>query len=312
MKHLASLVVLLLAASPAFAAPVLKASVTVDSDVVTVADLFDEAGAAGETALFRSPAPGTSGFVAIADIREAAGRAGIGSFEGGDVVAVEVSRTGALLDETALTRLIEADLSGRGIIDAGVSAAITFNRFVDARQVGGTGAPARLVSLHYLPQSGSFAARFQVSGDSRPLDIEGRIELEVEVPHLAANLPAGSVIRPEDIEMRRVPLKFAESNGFARIEDLVGKALNRQTRAGMVLKPADVSEPKLVGRNELITIYFRTGGLTLTARGKALGDGGKGQVVPVLNTASNKIVQGVIVASGTVEIAAPATTLAGL
>src|SRR5690606_23235642 len=117
--------------------------------------------------------------------------------------------------------------------------------------------PARLVSLRYLPQSGSFSASFQLAGDIAPLDIDGRIELEIEVPHLGANLPAGTILRPEDIELRRVPLKFAETNGFARIEDLVGKALNRQTRAGMALKLADVSEPRLVDRNATVTLIFR-------------------------------------------------------
>lgn len=312
LKLLTVTAALLLAAAPALAAPVLKPLVDVTGAVVTVADLFDNAGAAAGTALFRSPEPGTTGFVTIDDIREAARRAGIASFEAGTIVEVRVARTGTLVDEALLTRLIEDDLADRGIIAEGVSAGITFGRFIEAIPVQAPGAPVVLSALRYLPQSGGFSARFALAGRSEPLDIDGRIELEVEVPHLALNLPAGAVIGATDIDMRRVPLKFAESNGFARAGDLIGKALNRQTRAGMVLKVSDVSEPRLIGRNELVTLYFRKGALTLTVKGKALTAAGKGETVSVLNTTSNKIVQGIVVSAGTVEITADPLRLAGL
>ena len=67
MKLIATLAFALVATA-AQAAPVLRSEVTVNHPVVTVGDMFDDAGAAAEEALFRAPLPGTSGLVGLADI----------------------------------------------------------------------------------------------------------------------------------------------------------------------------------------------------------------------------------------------------
>ena len=46
-------------------------------EVVTVGDMFDDAGLLAERALFRAPAPGTTGIVSLDAIRSAALRAGL-------------------------------------------------------------------------------------------------------------------------------------------------------------------------------------------------------------------------------------------
>ena len=58
----------MLLSGAAWAAPVLKADIMVTGAIVTVGDMFDDAGAAAEEALFRAPLPGTSGLVGLADI----------------------------------------------------------------------------------------------------------------------------------------------------------------------------------------------------------------------------------------------------
>ena len=70
---LATFAFLLLGATT-LAAPALKGDITVIAGVVTVGDMFDEAGLAAEDALFRAPKPGTTGNVSLADIRAAAAR----------------------------------------------------------------------------------------------------------------------------------------------------------------------------------------------------------------------------------------------
>ena len=42
----------------------------------------------------------------------------------------------------------------------------------------------------------------------------------------------------------------------------------------------------------------------LSARGRALGDGAKGDIVSVLNEQSKRTIQGVVTAAGTVEVTA--------
>ena len=61
-----------LSASTALAAPVLKGEVSVNHPVITVGDMFDDAGSLAEKALFRAPAPGTTGTVSLEAVHTAA------------------------------------------------------------------------------------------------------------------------------------------------------------------------------------------------------------------------------------------------
>ena len=51
------------ASTTALAAPVLRAEVSVTAPIVTVGDMFADAGAMADTPLFRAPKPGTTGMV---------------------------------------------------------------------------------------------------------------------------------------------------------------------------------------------------------------------------------------------------------
>jgi flagellar basal body P-ring formation protein FlgA len=119
------------------------------------------------------------------------------------------------------------------------------------------------------------------------------------------------VLQASDVEMKQVPLKFAETAGTSELADVVGKALVRQSRAGMMLKPSDVAEPQLISRNELVTIYYRKGPLTLSVKGQALDGAGQGEPVQVLNLMSRKTLTAIAVSAGAVEIANNTLTVAG-
>ena len=76
-----ALAIALLSATAAFAQPSLKGDITVNTDIVTVGDMFDNPGELSETAIFRAPAPGTTGIVPLADIENAARLIGLTDFE---------------------------------------------------------------------------------------------------------------------------------------------------------------------------------------------------------------------------------------
>jgi flagella basal body P-ring formation protein FlgA len=112
--------------------------------------------------------------------------------------------------------------------------------------------------------------------------------------------------------MRPVPLRFAESTGVAQLNDVVGKALTRQSREGMMLKPNDVAVPALIAKNDLVTIYFRQGAMTLTVKGQAITSATRGAPVQVLNLMSKRVISATAIAAGAVEVSASPMTLAGL
>jgi flagellar basal body P-ring formation protein FlgA len=301
-----------LLAGTALAAPVLRGEIVVADPIVTVGDMFDDAGALAETPLFRAPKPGTSGLVPLKDIEAAARRAGLAEFDAAGLLASRVSRSASVVDADLLSDLIAADLRHRGILTDGMSADTMFASPVQPLNAEAVAEPVHVVSLRYLPGNGAFTARFSIAGIEQPLELTGTIELMIEAPHLVGSHTSGSVLSVADIEMRPVPLRFAEATGIAPLDQLIGMALIRQSRDGMMLKPADVTTPLLVGKNDLVTIYFRRGPLTLTVKGQAITGAAQGAPLQVLNLMSKRVISATAVAAGAVEVSTQPLTLAGL
>lgn len=290
------------AALPAWATPSLRPEVTVNAAIVTVGDMFEDAGALAELALFRAPQPGTTGVVDLRSIRAAASRIGLVEFENIGIISVPVTRASFTIDTPALGRMIEDNLHARGFVPAGASLALSFDRPDLAFQAEIGDEPAKLLSLRYLPGSTGFLARFQIAGTDMPVDVTGNLDLMIEAPHLVRPRAAGTVLTADDIVMKRVPLRFADNTGVVSLDQLVGKQLERAGRADLMLRAGDVVDPQVVARNQMVTVILRSGPMTLTVKGQALNAASQGQPVQVLNTASKKILSGVALPDGAVEI----------
>ena len=304
-----SALLLALSTTVVFAAPVLKANVSVNHPVVTVGDMFDDAGLLAETALFRAPLPGTTGIVSLEAVRSAAARAGLSDYTTDGVMAVKVERRATIVDTTELTNLIEGDLNFRGLLPAGATVEARFDGGALSFKAEDVAVPVTLTSMRWQPGSRAFAARFTIAGIDLPVDVSGSIDLVVEVPHLATTVKAGSVLMPGDIEMKKVPFDYADQSGVGTAEDLIGKELKRNGRAGLMLKAADVMERLTVRRNTQVTVLLKTGPMTLTVVGQSLADASAGQPVQVMNSVTKKILNGVAMADGTVVIATAAQKL---
>lgn len=297
-----------LIATAAEAAPVLKSEVTINRSIVMAGDMFEDAGLFAEKALFRAPAPGTTGLVSLEAVRAAALQIGLTEYDQDNVVNVRVERPAAIVDAAAITGLIEAELAHRGQLQPGVEVIARFDAepYFKADAVA---VPATLGTLNYQPGAAMFTARVKVEGVDMPVDVSGRLDFMVEVPHLAVSRQSGEILGPTDIVMKRVALGFVDQTGIGSLDDLVGKQLRRNAREGMLLKAADVVEPLAVRRNTRVTVLLKTGQMTLTVIGQAMTDASAGQPVQVMNTVSRKILNGVATASGAVEITTAADLL---
>lgn len=308
---LAAALLALLPVGAASAAPELRHDVTVVANIVTVGDMFADAGEHADKPLFRAPRPGTAGTVELAAIRAAVRAAGLTEFETGDISSVRVGRAATIVDEPMLTELLAGELRRRGIVHDGVVVRATFDAGELSLHAEALPEPAKLLELTHAPSTGSFTSRFAIAGLDRSIDLTGHLELLVEAPHLVKGMTTGAILGADDIEMRLVPLRFAGANGIADAGQLIGKQLRHQSRSGLLLRPDDVVEPQTVKRNAMVTVVLRNGPLTLTVKGQALNSAAAGQPVQVLNTASRRILHGVASANGSVEMT-DTINLAGL
>ena len=294
--------IIFLSGNIAFAEPMLKKSIVVSSKIVTVGDMFENAGINAERALFRAPAPSTTGSVSLSAIRIATKKIGMSDFNDMGLFQVQVQREGISIDKEDLKQIIISELDRRGFLSGGVSAQLKFDIELQPLYAQLSDNPVKLLDFNYLPASNGFSLTFQLAGENTPRRLTGQLNLMIKVPHLSNTLQAGAIISPSDIKMRSIPLRYAQSSGFADIEQLVGKQIRRATRVGTMLRSSDVSEPELIGRSDFVTIYYRKGPLTLSVKGQALNSAAKGEIVSVLNLSSKNIVRGTAIAPGAVEI----------
>lgn len=299
-------------ANTIWATPILKSNVSVQTSIVTVSDMFEDAGNWAEEALFRAPAPGTVGDVPLETVRMAAQRIGLTEFENAGLLSVKVARQGVMVGEELLTTTIQDQMQQSGTITQNMQVQLELSNQWDTVYAEVSDNPLTLEQIRFFQGSNSFSVRLLIAGRSTPIDVDGRLYFTINAPHLTRTLPAGSVIENADITMRPISAQLADATGVPAVEDLIGKQVRRQMREGILVRNSDVANPIVIARNDTITLYLKTGQMTLTVRGQALNDASRGETVSVLNLVSNRVVRGVAVNPGAVEIAPQAALVAAL
>ena len=79
---------------------------------------------------------------------------------------------------------------------------------------------------------------------------------------------------------------------------LIGREVRRTVYAGQTIRPQHTQSPRLVKRNQIVTLKYMRGGLEISLTGRAMGEAGLDETVPVLNLQSRQIVEGTVQAGG--------------
>lgn len=96
--------------------------------------------------------------------------------------------------------------------------------------------------------------------------------------------------------------KGATPGTASTLEQVAGLEARRVIYAGRPVALSDVGPPALVERNEIVPLAYRVSGLTIKTEGRALGRGGLGDRIRVMNLDSRAPVNGVIDETGTVWV----------
>jgi flagella basal body P-ring formation protein FlgA len=83
---------------------------------------------------------------------------------------------------------------------------------------------------------------------------------------------------------------------------VVGQEARVTIYAGRPIRAADFGTPTLVDRNQIVPLIYAAGGLQIITEGRALGRGGAGDVIRVMNIASRSTVSGVVTDTGAVRV----------
>jgi flagella basal body P-ring formation protein FlgA len=119
-------------------------------------------------------------------------------------------------------------------------------------------------------------------------------------------VPARDIARGETIGDSDLSYAFVAANAImpgtaTTMNDVVGMQTRRVLRAGQSMRNDDVRPPILVLKGTTVTMVFDAPGVTLTATGRAMSEGGVGETVTVQNPASYRQISAVVTGAGTVK-----------
>jgi flagella basal body P-ring formation protein FlgA len=294
-------------------AATLKPMTTLHGPLVRVSDLFDDAGRNADRVLGPGPAPGRRIVVEARQLAAIARSFGVNWRPAFATERAVLDRPGRPLTRAEAMGALSAALVSAG---APADAEIEIATFDPPMVPADVPVTPVVTQLDYDGGSGRFAAQLSLTGsgvDATVWRVTGRAQPMMEVAVAASRLLPSTILSATDLRIARLPMARVPAGAVSRVEDAVGKQLRVQVAPNAPLPLADVTAPTLVRRNARVLMMAEGPGLSLSAEGRALENGGAGEHVHVLNPTSRAVLDAVVTGEGRVRIdpQAPPLTPAG-
>lgn len=187
---------------------------------------------------------------------------------------------------TAAPKGYKANVSGlvaRGdlLLPAGELSAVATSR---SARLGGT-----MVFSVAILVDGREAARKQVSA---------RVDLQGPTCRFAADVSRDQILTRSDLVENVGPVE----RGSVSCDDAVGKSVRGGGRAGSVVRGSSLKAPVVVKRGDHVTVEYESGILRIVTKGEAMKDGAAGEVIPVVNLDSRKVMRARVVSAGRARV----------
>lgn len=114
----------------------------------------------------------------------------------------------------------------------------------------------------------------------------------------ARNIRPQTILSEDDISIK----SGTTLGAFADPTAVIGQETRSTLYAGRPIKSEDIGPPAIIDRNQIVIMAYSVGSLTITTEARALGRGGVGDVVRLLNLTSRATVEGRIRPDGTVLV----------
>ena len=123
-------------------------------------------------------------------------------------------------------------------------------------------------------------------------------------PLAAESVVATRTIRPAEIvtaEDVRIDAATVEG-AHAALDEVIGLEARVALYPGRAVMRGSLGPPALVDRNQIVELVYDRGGLRIAAEGRALGRGGVGDRIRVMNVASRTVLFGTVAGDGTILV----------
>ncbi|MDD9900347.1 MAG: flagellar basal body P-ring formation chaperone FlgA [Alphaproteobacteria bacterium] len=293
--------VLMCASTLAFAAN-LKSASAVTEDIITVGDVFDGTGEYADRYLGPAPAPGRTMTLSQNDLYRISNAFDLGWQATATENHLVIRRIANTLSQDtiadALKQAVRKKMPGQKLgIDID-------SRIKNINLPADTAKTVSVSNLEIDAQRNRFTAKISAPADAPVVhrQVSGRISIMTDVPVLTSALREGDIISSNDITTIEMDARKVPANIVLDAQKLVGQTPRRGLAAMRPLTPSEIMAPLSVKKGDLVTVILKNGALNLTMQAKALQNGADGEVVRLINTESNRMLEGTITGPQTVTM----------
>lgn len=282
----------------------LRNNIVVTGQTITLGDLFSNAGDAADIYVSNSPQLGKSSSMSVLEILPIVERYELNWQRPVGVSRINIKRRSQILQPQEL-KLIVRDAILR---DGGPNKFIVtlYGNFQNIHLP--VDVATNLISVNMVTldvRTGRFNTTLnlpQGNGEFTVTNLTGRIEELISVPVLSATAVKDDIIRDNDISWVDLPKQRLSQNILLSTDSLIGMAARRTLRADTPLRQTDVQEPVLIRKGTLVAMEIRSGPMRITSMGRALEDGGKNDIIKIVNIDSHKTIEGRVVGTDSVAV----------
>lgn len=292
-------------AAPAADLPVeLRPQAVIEGDLVRLGDLWDNLGAKAETIVAPAPQPGKRVTADARWLSAVAQSHGIGWQPNSSFERIVIERAGHVVDPHLIETELREALAMEGV-RGNFELDITNRNALNIVIPGSATGSVAVRDLAWDQRTNRFSATVEVPAGAPTATrqrIQGRVFQTTRVPVLSRHFSRGEAIRESDIQWAEVREDQVRPGVLTDAAAIVGLEPRFSVRAGSPVRAADLQRPLLVTRNATITIALKTPFMSLTTQGRATQDGGKGDVIQVINLQSKRSFEAIVEGPGLVSV----------
>jgi len=288
----------------------LKASSTVDSDLIYLGDLFENTGGQADKPVAYAPAPGRQATYSARWLYQIARHFDLEWQPLSIRDAVVIRRDSVVIGRREIEQRLMDTLRNRGV-EPGMSVSLA-NQAIEIHMPTSGSTDFDIIDVVYDSRSGRVSATVEAPANDPSAvrtRVSGSVIHVVEVPVTVRPIGAGETIAANDIEWIEVNAEKIARDTLIAASDVVGMTPRRGLRPGAPIRATEVEAPELVAKNSLVMIVVEQPGMRLTAQGKALEAGAMGDVVRIKNMRSDTVIEAQVSGAGQ-AVVRPSTLLA--
>ena len=291
-------------------APVrLNPTVQVTGKNVTLGDVFENAGDYADRVIARAPAPGQSTTLEARWLSRVARAFRLNWRPQTRYDAAVVTRLSHHLSSEVIQSQVKAEvLAGRPDLPPEEIEVQLDNRFLTLTLPTDRPATLAVRQLQIDPRTNRFSAT--LASPAQPpyavqVPVSGQVHRMVDVPVPASRILRGELISGNDISYVRVRRSSLPANAILDVAELIGQSAKQSLTLGKPISTNAIQPPVLVKKGSLVTVKLQSSNLLLTARGRAMQNGGLDDVIRVQNVQSSRTYDAIVTGMGQARVSLP-------